>query len=168
MTDKQDTFWQDIQLPINEEYEENGYDIVNPVDVAEKFILAISYSTALGERAESLTQQLADLEIERDKKQRELNKLRRLILSENLPKLKSSWGSEIVEGFILASAGDKTASMKDLEVQVEQFDDKIAALKPKVLKAEKRLKLLEKNMEWARQFLDYDKLLHRIKMSGRQ
>jgi uncharacterized coiled-coil DUF342 family protein len=167
MADTKDTFWKDIELPINEDYQENGYQIVNPVDVSEKFVLAISYSTALGEKAENLTEQLAGLEEELADVTTKLNRLRRQILADNINKLKSSWSAEIVDAFILASAGDQTERLTKLEKEHDELTGDIRALKPKLLKVEKRLKLLEKNMEWAKQFLDYEKLMHRIKMGNR-
>lgn len=167
MAETNDTFWQDVALPINEEHRENGYQIVNPVDVQEKFIVAIDYSNKIGELAEALAEALADLERERDEIQTKLNRLRRQILADNFPKIKSSWSSEIVDAFIFGVAGDQQRQLLAYEQEIDQKQRGIAARKPKLAKAEKRLKLVEKNMEWAKQFLDYDKLLHRIKINGR-
>lgn len=163
----QDNFWADIALPVNTDYKENDYQIVNPVDVQEKFILAIDYSTRIGEQAEGLAEELADLEREREEIQTKLNRLRRQILADNFSKIKSSWNSELVDAFILGTAGDQLQQLLQYEKEIDLKNTKIGAKKPKLIKAEKRLKLVEKNMEWAKQFLDYEKMVARIKSGNR-
>jgi hypothetical protein len=159
---ERETFWQSIVIPINENWKADKTDFANPVEVADMFARATGMSTTLSTEAERLTEDIANYEYIRDEAQLELTKLRRRILSENIAALKASWGSEVVEAFILSSAGNQTESLLGLEKDVEEAARQIRLRKPSLERLKKRLVALEVHMEWAKEWLNFDKLMQRI------
>jgi hypothetical protein len=155
-------FWEGIVVPINEKWREDNTNFANPVDVADMFARATGTSTGLASQAEALTEEIANFEFERDEADIQLSRLRRQILADNFSGLKASWGSEVVEAFILASARESTTRLTELEKITEDATRQIRLRKPSLSRLEKRLKSLEKHMEWAREWMNYEKLMQRI------
>lgn len=163
-----DEFFSVIQIPFNEDWRENGYEFVNAVSVAEIFIKATSYAAGLAERAENLTDKIANLEYQRGRRERDLLRTRRTIFSEKFSEITKSAGPEIQNAFLLAKADEgQRAQLLSIEADLDKFDDDIGRLKPRLDKVRGRMKLLERNMDWAKQWLDYDKLMHRMLQTAR-
>lgn len=166
--EERDQFWNSIVIPINENWQQDKTDFANPVEVADMFARATGLSTALASNAEELTEDIANFEFERDEAQLDLSKLRRQILADNFSLLKASWSGEVIEAFILAQAGDQQPKLLELENHIEKATREIRLRKPSLTKLEKRLRSLEKHMEWAKEWLNFDKLMQRITQQGRR
>lgn len=161
-------FFSSIQIPFNSDWEENGFEFVNSVNVAEVFIKATAHSASLAEEAEKYTSDLANLDYQRGKKERELLKLRRSIFADKWNEITKSAGPEIQNAFILAKADEEQRTkLLAIEDEIEKLDDQVGRIKPRLDKVRNRMKLLERNMDWAKQFLDFDKLMKRITEGGR-
>ena len=161
-------FWNGIVIPVNENWREDGTNFANPVDVADMFARATGLSTSLAAEAEALTEEIANFEFERDEANIELRKIRRTILADHFSSIKASWNGDVVEAFILSMSGDQRDRLLELEKHEEEATRQIRLRKPSLSKLEKRLKSLEKHMEWAKQWLDFDKLMQRITQQGRR
>jgi uncharacterized coiled-coil DUF342 family protein len=163
-----DDFWERIQVAVNADWEEEGVQFVNPVDVQDMFAEATGWAAFLAAEAEELTGEIANYDVERGQVQRRLAKLRRTIMADGYAKLAKSAGSEVIDAFVFASAtdGQKTQILQ-YEDEIEALSDEINMRKPRLARLENRLKRLEKNMEFAKQYLDYDKLLERLKPQNR-
>lgn len=166
--EEREEFWSGIVIPINENWQQDNTNFANPVDVADMFARATGTSTMLASEAEGLTEEIANFEFERDEAQIDLTKIRRQILADNFTDIKASWSGDVIEAFILSKAGDQKERMLELEQHIEESVRQVRLRKPRLTKLEKRLKSLEKHMDWAKQWLDYDKLLQRITQVGKR
>jgi hypothetical protein len=161
-------FWSSITIPVNEDWQKDGTNFANPVEVADMFARATGLSSQLAAQAEALTEEIANFEFERDEADIELTKLRRRVLADHFNGIKASWSGDVVEAYILGSAGSETERMTKLEDQKEEATRQIRLRKPSLIRLEKRLKSLEKHMDWSKQWLDFDKLMQRITEAGRR
>lgn len=165
---EREEFWSGIVIPVNENWREDNTNFANPVDVADMFARATGTSTALASEAEGLTEEIANFEFERDEAHIELAKIRRTILADNFAGIKASWNADVIEAFILSMAGDQRPRLLELEEHEEKAVRQIRLRKPRLSKLEKRLKSLEKHMEWAKEWMNYEKLMQRITQQGRR
>ena len=155
-------FWQDATIPVNESWMEDKTNFANPVEVADMFARATGVSAMLAAEAEELTEAIANAEFLKDDASIEYNRLRRQILAQNFGAIKSGWNSEAMDAFILASAGTQAPTLLAMEKDVEVANREIRIRKPRLEKLKNRLKRLETSMEWAKQWLDYEKLMQRV------
>lgn len=161
-------FWSSAYVPVDEDWEETGTEFVNPVVVADMFALATGMAAKLAQEAEVISEQIANLEFEKAKLMRQLAKIRRTIFADHYNKITKSASAEIQDAFIMAMADEgQKKQILALEDEIEDCVQKIGRLTPRLEKIRFRLRTLEKNMEWAKQFLDYDKMQARIHMQGR-
>lgn len=161
-------FWNNSFVPVDEDWQENGTEFVNPVVVADMFAGATSRAARLAQEAEVISEKIAKLDYERGRAQRSIGKIRRAIFADNYSKITKSAGSEIQDAFVLAMADDaQREQIKAFEEEIDAHSDKIGKLTPRLDRIRFRLKTLEKNMEWAKQYLDFDKMLTRIQHGGR-
>jgi hypothetical protein len=166
--DRQD-FFSRVYVPVNRDWQQNGLEFVNAVQVQEMFAEATEVAALLAEEAEKLTDRVANLTFQRDQVQRQVARQRRLILSENFAAFKSHHqNNEPKDAFILAAATpEQKTFLVTLEEQEETLTRQIALVTPRLDKLRNRLKLLDTNMNYARQYLDYDKFMGRISSNGR-
>jgi HAMP domain-containing protein len=163
-----DTFWQDITVPVNDEWESNGLDFVNAVQVAEMFAKHTSTAAFLAHKAERLTGEVNELEFKRVQAQRELKRLRREVVARNFKGIPKSANADMQEAFILSVMTDEERAHHDaLETEIDEFTDDIGQRMPALEKYRARLKVLEKTMEWMKQYLDFDKLQTRVNLNTR-
>jgi hypothetical protein len=161
-------FWEHAYIPINPTYEEDGTAPANPVTVADRFVVAGGTATYLASEAEELAEQVYDLEAERDSLRRSIVATRRDILAKNFAAVKTSWNIETTDAFIMATATAAQWIMLDAwYTEIDALMDQIAAKNKRLLTIQKRLKHIDKVMDWAKQYLDYDKLAARIKAGVR-
>jgi chorismate mutase len=161
-------FYRRIQVEVNEEWKENGADFINPVQVAEMFADNTGLAAWLAHEAEQITAELNDLSEQDTKLERQQARLRRQVLADNLGSFKASYNTEAQDAFIFAAANEADrAQLLRLEQERDEVADKVAAIKPRSERNKHRLKVLERNMEYAKQYLDYDKLMTRIAESQR-
>lgn len=159
-----DTFWDDIHVDINEDRAANGLDYVNPVQVAEMFAKATAHAAVLGRAGEEVVEKLSTLYEERDQLEWGLNNIKRKILAANFAELAKSASTPVQEAFILAKARDMF-----LEEELLTLEDRLFALSDRIKKGEARLakiqgreRRLERNMNLAKQYLDFEKLMQRV------
>jgi hypothetical protein len=158
-----DPFYEDIKIPINADFRENGFEPVNPVDVEDKFVLAPSLAANLAERIERGAELLGGFEDLIIEKERKLARLRRTILADHWSGGKTA-NAELIEQFILASAD--TAQKQELIA----LEDDLADLELKKRKTARtlgklreRLKLLERNLDWMREYLWAERHSEKVK-----
>jgi hypothetical protein len=166
--DKKDGFWDVAQIPFNEEADENGFEFINAIDIAERFLEAASWASFLAQKSERLASTLAALETEKIQTERQLARLRREIFSKHYDKITKSASSEVQDAFLLAKAREEEREddLLELEERIEELLCEIEAVTPTMNKIRGRMKVLERNMEYAKQYLDYEKLEKRISASG--
>jgi hypothetical protein len=164
-----DTFFERITVPVNYEANSNGFDFVNPVEVAEMFAAATGIAAQLGGQCETLTSVIANVEFQLVQKERELFRLRRSLLADSFGGVKAGWSTAVLEAYVFtcAVALDRTTALTSLEGDIEELQDTLGMHKPRLDKLKSRARLLEKNMEMAKQYLDFDKLMQRVTNHGR-
>jgi chromosome segregation ATPase len=163
-----DSFWGDISVPLNEDWQTNGFDLINSVQVAELFAKCTSIAARLAHKAEKLTDQIQSLDFQRSQAQRDLKKLKRGILAQHFKGLPKSANAEIQEAYLLSVMSEEQRQEFDaLEVEVDTLNLEIGARTPKLDRYRARLKQLERNLDWMKQYLDFDKLQTRIHSGGR-
>lgn len=160
--------WERIAVPINEDWRENEFEMVNPVDVAEMFAATTGLAAYTAQEAEEVTERIRNLENTKSKKQRKVTRIRRTIFADHYAKLTKSAGTEVQDAFVLSMAdAEQQKELLTLEEEIDGLDDNIAPLVNKRDKLLFRLKMIEKNMEYARHFLDFEKLEKKIHAAGR-
>lgn len=161
-----DTFWNDLSIPYQEEDEE--FNFANLVIVAQHFLKAVGRAAQLGEQAEVLTEQIATVTVQRDRKDRELKVLRRKILASNYKGMSKSASRDVQEAFILAMAEKDglLPELEALEAEIERLTREIEAREPRVAEFRNRMKLIETTMGWGKQYLDFEKLVIRSTSYG--
>lgn len=169
MANERERFFESITIPINANWKENKAEFVNPVQVADMFAEATGIASSLAAQAEELADEIADLETRLDEDELRLARFRRKILADNFAAIKASWGAEIVDAFIFQKAEQqkRLEELRDIEADIDAHKMHLAERLPKFQRIKARLRTLEKNMEWAEQFLNFDKLLQRLNPNGR-
>lgn len=162
-------FWDRITIPLNYEWEEDNTEFVNPVTVADKFAEAAGIGTFLGQDAENITKHIANAEYQRKEVQREIYKLRRRLLADNYSKVTKSAPPLVQDAFILsvARSGGVEQELLELEDRLDELTSIIDMWTPHLEQNRFRMKTLEKNMEWIKQWLDFEKLMERLTESKR-
>lgn len=164
----EDTFWRDLAIPYQDQFEDE-FEFANPVQVSQSFIRGTALSAQLAEQAEALAEELANFEVLLSRSQRKLGKLRRELLANHFSGIKTSASSEIQDAYILTIARDdgRLQELEDIEEEIDRFQREIELREPRLAHIRSRLKRLDKKMDWAKQYLDYEKLMTRIGMNGR-
>src|SRR4051812_42606270 len=72
-----DRFYDRIAIPLNYEFQENGLEFVNPVQVAEMFAEATTLGAQLAQQAEDVTGEIVNAEYQLTVVRKELTALRR-------------------------------------------------------------------------------------------
>lgn len=163
------TFWNSAYVPVDEDWKENGTEFVNPVVVADMFATSTGTAAKLAQEAEVISEKLAKLDYEKGRLARQVAKIRRTIFADHYNKITKSAGAEIQDAFILSMADEgQKALLLSLEEDIEDRLDKIGRLTPRLERVRYRLKVLERNMDWAKQYLDHEKLQMRIFEAGRR
>lgn len=159
-----DAFWETLNIPI--QVEDDGFQFVNPVVMAQRFVHAMGQAALLGSQIETLTEQIANLTVNRDRKVRELRKLRREVLANAYTKLTKSAPSEIQEAFVLKAAAEqgRQDEFTALEAEIEYLERELESRTPRIGVYKARLKTLELAMNWGKQYLDFDKLITRASL----
>jgi hypothetical protein len=163
---EREKFWRESSIPVNENWKEDETSFANPVEVADMFVRATGVAAQLATEAEELTEAIANAEYLKDDANIEYMRLRRQILSQNFGAIKSGWNSEALEAFILACAKGQEPTLLKLEKDVENATRAIRVRKPRLEKLKNRLKRLETSMDWAKSWLDYEKLMQRVTSSA--
>lgn len=159
---EREEFWRTSCVPYNDEWQENGLDFVNPVTVADQFIKAAAQASRTAYEAEIIAKHVAEWQDMQDAVEHKLLVLRRKILAENYDKITKSATPEIQNAFILKHAGKHATEMQEKENELETIVREIGAWKPYLAKLDKRLRRLERNMDWATQYLNFDKHIDNI------
>lgn len=155
-------FWTGLTIPVNEDWADDGTNFANPVEVADMFIRATGRSAELAAEAERISEAIANAEYLRDEARVQYVKLRRSVLSGNMSGIKSSWGAEVIEAYIMAVANDRANELLKLEQEITDAEREIRVRKPRLERIRNRMKRLETTMEWAKQWLDFEKLMQRV------
>lgn len=156
-----DGFWERLNIPYQEDNDD--FQFVNPVVVARQFVKAVGEATTLGNMAEVLTEQLANLKVQLDRKERELRSFRREVFSKHYKEITRSAGSEIQDAFLRNKAEEdgRLPELLSLEADIESLRKEIEVREPRVDQYRLRLKMMETIMVWGKQYLDYEKLVTR-------
>jgi len=164
---ERDNFWEWVAIPFNDEDRE--FEFVNPVELSERFIEATGIAANYGQITEQWTNELNRLDRERSDIARQIAALRRKILAENYAGITKSAGAEIQDAFVLKCA--REMGLEDqllaLEKKHEEVQVKIDTLSARLELLRHRLKVLEKSMDWAREYLNFQKLDMRLEAQGR-
>ncbi len=156
-----DTFWAELKIPYQEE--DSSFQFANTVVVAQHFLKSVGRAAQLGEQAEDLTRQIANVIIQRERKERQLKILRRQILAKHYAALAKSAAHEVREAFILAMAkeDDVLTELLAIESSINSFTILLEAMEPQVSQYRARLKMLETTVEWATQYINFEKFMMR-------
>lgn len=162
-----DEFWKTVELPF--QTDDRNFQFVNPVAAAEWFAKKTSDISFLNGMAELLEEEIANLKVHLRRKDEELNKLRRRLLSGAYDKISKSASTEILNAFVLtlAEAGGKGIKLTELEDQKEEIVKSIEVREPRRNQLYARLKAIRDSQDAARQYLDYNKLEQRLNAGGR-
>lgn len=164
----QDTFWDDIQIPINPDWEDNDADFVNPVVVADMFASATGFAATICSDLEALTDKLSKLERQKAKLVKELARIRRDILAEEYKRITKSASPEVQTAFIWSSASSKQRTlMRNYEDKLEVIDAHIMSITAERERLNNRLKRLDRNMDFAREYLNFDKHMAKVSFGQR-
>lgn len=164
MTDK---FWDEVVVPFNPDIEarEDGYEFINPVTVAEHFAEITQTTARLAQQYEDGSTRLSELEQKLRWVTGDLNSLRKRILAANFEDVTRTARPEIQDAFILHHAPQEVADqIEEFEAEIGSLEDEIEVVKAALKKIHNRMKLIEKNMDYAKQYLDHEKLLARVEM----
>lgn len=159
-------FWKDMVIPFQNEDDELQF--ANLVAVSQHFIKAVGLAAQLGEQAEALTEQLANVTITLERKQRDLSEFRKSILAKHYKRISKSAGKDVQEAFIRAMADEdgREQELIDLDAEIEKLTREIEIRTPRVAQYKARLKMLEMTMGWGKQYLDFEKLIIRSSTYG--
>ena len=165
---KRDPFWDGFEIPFQEEAED--FDFINAVVVSKHFIKAISLSAEAAEKAEVLTIEIANKEVELARIERDLALIRRDLLAENYAGITKSASSEIQEAFILkcATGSKHEQTFRSLEKSREEALRFLEIRKPRLEQLRARLKHIENKMNWAQQYLNFEKILMKVTDEGKR
>lgn len=157
-----DEFWKSFPIPYQDS--DDDYDFVNAVTVSREFMKIQADMAYFSGLAEVLTKQIASKQVELNRVERDLALLRRKVLAENYKEMNKSARPEIQEAFILRcvqGTQDETL-IKDLENQKDSMLRYIEEREPSLDIVKSRMKAIERKMEYTTQFLNFEKLLHRV------
>lgn len=159
-------FWDDMIIPFQTVDKE--FQWVNSVVVVRKFITSIGTLSMLGKSMEVLTEQLGSLNVQLEAEQRKLKVLRKEILSRHYKAITKSASSELQDAFIRNKAQEDgvLADLTILETEIERLTVQIARRKPRVAQYQFRIKTLNTSMEWAKQYVDFDKMVTKSEKFG--
>lgn len=154
-------FWSSVTIPFQEE--DAQFDFANPVIVQRQFLKLSAESAYLAEQAEVLTEQLANITIKKERKERELRNFRRQIFAKHYSSITKSASSELQDAFILnmARKDGREAELLQLEAEIETLEKELEIRKPRIDQYKARMKVIENLLTWGKQYLDYDKLVMR-------
>lgn len=155
-------FWDRMNIEFQEE--DDGFQFVNPVVMAQYFVKAVGEATQLYRDMEVLNEEVANLTIRKERKEREIKALRKRIIAANYNQLTKSASSEVHDAFVWAHAATigKLDELKQLEEDIEVIEKMIEVRKPKIDEVKTRLRAIENFTTWGKQYLDFDKLLRRL------
>lgn len=155
---EREMFWSRIDIPTNPTAAADGTAPVNPVTVADKFIESVSIGVALATEAEELSETIHDIKTEIKAQRREIEAIRRQVLSTNFNEVKASWKEDLIDAFVLSICTPEQYSLlraaydyiDTLEAELDGKDKRLNTLRH-------RYKMHVQLMDWARQYVDYDK-----------
>lgn len=156
-------FYRAVRVPFNGEDQE--FEFVNQVVVAEHFIRLQDLVAEINERSLDLTNELRNLEVHLKRRTRDLAKVRRTLMARNYSRLTKTADKDVQEAFILMVAEENPtflAQMNEIESDIEDLTQKIESRKPLIEEFKDKQKLVEKIAEYAKQYLDFRKLEIRI------
>lgn len=162
-----DNFWNNFQIPYQED--DPSFQFVNPVAVSQHFIRVIGEQAFLLEQSERLTQQLANVSAQETKQLRRLATLRREVLSRHYGEITKSASSEIQDAFIVSKIRNDVELLDEfesIEDSLVELQDQRIIIQPRLDQLRARMKAIEKKMEWAKQYLDHEKLMVRVAQHG--
>lgn len=156
------SFW--TQMPIPFQDEDESYDFANPVVISQDFLRATALAAEIGEKAEVLTEELANLEILKERAIRRRNALIRDIMVNHYDSLSKSARSTVHEAFVYKKAKDegRLPELCEIDADIEKYTREIEAREPRLSQFKNRLRLIENKMEWAKEYLNYEKHVDRI------
>lgn len=161
-----DVFWESFEIPINEEHK--GFEFVNRVDVAEHFLKMVAYAARLGRLLEELLIDIDALDEQLAHHDKLLYIARVKVLAEGYTKLAKSADREMRDVFIYAHASpDALAELTRLEGAREILESERRKRIREREKLRHRLKFMDYKADWAKQYLDNDKLERRLEHAGR-
>lgn len=165
---KKDPFWNEVIIPFQEEDPE--FQFANPVIVSEQFIKAVAQGARIGERSEVLVRRLKKLNSIKKDITRDLAKLKQEILAKFYSEVTKTASPDIMAAFIRRKAEevDREDELAGLLKELDTVDAEIDDVQDQLDILKDRMKFLDKAMDWARQFLDYDKLQQRLEDNGRK
>ena len=168
MTTEREQFWNRVAIPMNENYEQDGTAPVNPVTVADKFIEAFGLGVELASEAEALSEVVHGLKADIASNERVLKRIRLNVFANNFSEVKASWKEDMMEAFVLSTADSQQVG------ELLAAYDEIDRLSEELVDSDKRLDTLNKRykihvtlMEWARQYVDYDKYQGKLNPGNR-
>lgn len=166
--DDNDNFWDALQIPMNEDWRENGLQLVNPVEVAEKFMECTSLAAFQAQQAEDLIREKESLAFQRTQALREMRRLKRIVLARNFKGITKSANADMLEAYLLSVMTEQeVGKFAELEAEIDVYSDEIGKREPRLGIIESRLKRMDKTLDYMKQYLDYHKLETRVSGKGR-
>lgn len=163
MAEKEDRFFEEVIVPFNDEDE--SLEFINPVVVAEHFARITALNARLASQSEGGSSRLAELEADLKRENREIDKLRRKVFADNFNDVTRTAPKEIQDAFILSRADQEVLDqLTEHEDNKAYIEDEMDVVKAALDRIRSRMRLIEKTMDWAKQYLDYEKLLTRVEM----
>ena len=161
-----DTFWEDIQIPYQEDNKD--FQFTNPVAVSQHFVKSVGRLAQVAEQAEVLTDQIATITVHMERRERDLKMLRRKILAKHYKSITKSAGSEIQEAFVRLKAEEEglLSALESIEAEIEKDRRELEIRIPRVAKLRSRMKAIETTLIWGKQHLDFEKILMRTQHNG--
>lgn len=155
-------FWDQVHIPYQNE--DPRFPLADPLTVAEQFIFISEDSALLGQRLEEIEDALSDLDQELAEEERKLSRLRKVLIAENYDSLAKSASTEIVDAFVVKAAieADRYQDLEEMEDHVADLKSRRSKLSRSRSKVKARMRFLDSQANWAKQYLDYDKLKERL------
>lgn len=162
-----DNFWEDVVIPFQED--DANFEFANPLVVSEAFLKAIAWGAQISGLAEDLFIEISKLETEKKDIDRKIAKIDRTVLSKFYSEITKTAAPEVRRAFIQNKSAEigKDVELDALEQKRDDIQAKLDDLERKREFYKNRMRFLEKSTEWAKQYLDYDKLLERLETKGR-
>lgn len=165
---EKELFWGRIFTPINPSYITDNTPPANPVTTADRFLENAALAAHLGAEAEVIAEEIYDLDMDRDKHNRTIASIRRRILSTHFADIRASWGSEVVDAFVMSkTVGADWATLNQSYEALDTLAEKIGAKKKRLDTLHKRFKIQERVVDWSRQYVDYSKHQDKIQAGMR-
>ena len=162
-----DDFWDDRELEFQLTYPD--LDFVNAVKMAKFLATGTADMTEISRAMEVLVEKLTKLMNEEAGYRRSITNIRRHLLAKHYTKITKSASSEIQDAFILKKAQEEgeVDAMVDLEVKVEACRALREDLEIELQKFKNRQKLLESQLQAAREIVNFEKKLMSMSMKER-